>query len=189
MKNRVRLLFIGNSHTFVNSVPLLVRDRAEEAGFDCEVTMIAHGGWYLSQHVKEPDVRFNILKGRYDYVILQEHAHPWGPEDVFWEAARTLTEWIREGNAKAVLYETWAAERQPEMQEVMNRVYREVARETGALVAPVGENWWAYREAHPDLQLYYTDGEHAGFAGSDFAAKIIWETVLEDLNREDRDTL
>ena len=70
------LLFIGNSHTYVNDMPLMVKRRAEEAGFDCRTVMIAHGGWYLAQHAEEPDVRFNILHGNYDYVILQEHAHP-----------------------------------------------------------------------------------------------------------------
>ena len=39
----------------------MVAEKARKAGFDCEVTMIAHGGWYLEQHVQEPDVRFNIL--------------------------------------------------------------------------------------------------------------------------------
>ena len=64
----LRLLFIGNSHTYCNDMPLYVRAMARECGFDCEVTMLAHGGWYLEQHANEPDVRFNILYGKYDYV-------------------------------------------------------------------------------------------------------------------------
>ena len=60
-KRRLRILFIGNSHTYFNDMPAMVAEKARKAGFDCEVTMIAHGGWYLEQHVQEPDVRFNIL--------------------------------------------------------------------------------------------------------------------------------
>ena len=75
-KRTLRILFIGNSHTYFNDMPAMVAEKARKAGFDCEVTMIAHGGWYLEQHVQEPDVRFNILYGHYDYVVLQEFSHP-----------------------------------------------------------------------------------------------------------------
>ena len=66
-----KVLFIGNSHTYYNDMPLMAAKKARAAGYDCEVTMIAHGGWFLAQHVAEPDVRFDILFGNYDYVILQ----------------------------------------------------------------------------------------------------------------------
>ena len=81
MKKRkpLNILFVGNSHTYYNDMPLMVQRRAIECGYDFRVTMIAHGGWFLAQHAEEPDVRFNILYGGYDYVVLQEHAHPFGP--------------------------------------------------------------------------------------------------------------
>ena len=60
-KKTLRILFVGNSHTYYNDMPHLVQLRAEKEGFACQVTMIAHGGWYLSQHAEEPDVRFNIV--------------------------------------------------------------------------------------------------------------------------------
>ena len=71
---------------------LMVQRRAEENGYYCRVVMIAHGGWYLAQHVEELDVRFNILFGGYDYVVLQEHAHPFGPVEKFLDAAVKLNE-------------------------------------------------------------------------------------------------
>ena len=63
MGKKLRLLFIGNSHTYYNDMPLMAAKKARAAGYDCEVTMIAHGGWFLAQHVAEPDVRFDILFG------------------------------------------------------------------------------------------------------------------------------
>ena len=89
--------------------------------------MIAHGGWYLEQHVKEPDVRFNILYGHYDYVVLQEHAHPFGPEEKFFEAARMLSQWIREAGSKPVLYMTWAKKEEEHEQAHMTEVHKAVA--------------------------------------------------------------
>ena len=98
---QLNILFIGNSHTYYNDMPFLVCQCAEEAGFDCRVAMLAHGGWHLAQHAEEQEVRFNILYGRYDYVILQEHAHPFAPEKEFLTAVTKLCQWIREGGKPA----------------------------------------------------------------------------------------
>ena len=179
----LKLLFIGNSHTYYNDMPLMVKRRAEEAGYSCRVTMIAHGGWFLAQHAEEPDVRFNILYGDYDYVILQEHAHPFGPEEGFLEAAVKLNALIRQAGSKPIIYETWAKKDEPEAQENMNIVHRRVAEGISALLAPVGENWWGYMKSWPDLEMYDADGAHASRAGSDFAAKHIWEEIRSDLWR------
>ena len=53
MGKKLRLLFIGNSHTYYNDMPLMAAKKARAAGYDCEVTMIAHGGWFLAQHVAQ----------------------------------------------------------------------------------------------------------------------------------------
>ena len=177
MGKKLRLLFIGNSHTYYHDMPLFVLRMAKENGYECEVTMIAHGGWYLSQHVKEPDVRFNILFGHYDYVILQEHAHPFGPVSDFLQAAKQLSVWTHEAGSIPVIYSTWARETEKEKQEEMNQAGKTVAESIGALLAPVGERWWAYKEAWPEISMYDADGAHASPQGSEFAASCIWKTI------------
>lgn len=126
-KRTLRILFIGNSHTYFNDMPAMVAEKARKAGFDCEVTMIAHGGWYLEQHVQEPDVRFNILYGHYDYVVLQEFSHPFGPEEKFFGAVRTLNQWIREAKSKPVIYMTWARKEEQEVQPRMTAANKQIA--------------------------------------------------------------
>ena len=177
----LNLLFIGNSHTYCNDMPLLVKRRAEDEGYSCRVTMLAHPGWFLEQHANDPEARFNILYGGYDYVVLQEHAHPFGPEEGFLNAARALNSWIREVGAIPVIYETWAKRDEPHIQFHMNEVHQRVAKDIDALLAPVGEEWWGYTKSWPQLEMYDEDGAHASRAGSDFAAKMIWETIRNDL--------
>ncbi len=177
MKKTLSLLFIGNSHTFYNDMPLLVRRRAEEEGFACRAVMLTHGAWYLAQHAGEPEVRFNILYGDFDYVVLQEYAQPFGPVEKYRDAAVALNEMIRRGGSVPVIYETWAPKDAPERQPFMNETHRRAAAEIGALLAPVGEKWWEYRESHPSSELYAEDGGHASPAGSDLAARVIWETI------------
>ena len=182
-KQSLNLLFIGNSHTYYNDMPMLVKHRSEDEGYSCHVTMLAHPGWFLSQHVQEPDVRFNILYGGYDYVIIQEHAHPFGPEEDYADAARSLNTWIREVGAIPVIYETWAKKDEPHLQAHMNEVHQRVAKEIDALLAPVGEEWWSYMKSWPNLEMYDEDGAHASLAGSDFAAKLIWVEIRNDMHR------
>ena len=182
MSKKLRILFIGNSHTYVNDLPAIAAKMFREKGYDCEVTMIAHGGWFLEQHVQEPDVRFNILYGNYDYVVLQEHAHPFGPEEKFFNAVRKIQEWVKEAGCKTVIYMTWAQKSEEHVQARMTKAHEEIASEIGALVAPVGEVWWKHIHEHPEQELYYTDGQHASLAGSTLAAGCIVETIEKDLN-------
>ena len=179
----INILFIGNSHTYYNDMPMMVRQLAVGDGYECRVVMIAHGGWFLMQHVEEPDVRFNILYGGYDYVVLQEHAHPLAPEEQYVEALETLNSWIRKAGSIPVIYETWTKKDNPGAQEHKNAMYQRAAEKFGALLAPVGETWWAYKESYPELELYDPDGGHASPDGSAFAAKCIWETIREDLRK------
>ena len=185
MKNqkKLRILFIGNSHTYFNDMPEIVAEQFRKEQYDCEVTMIAHGGWFLEQHVNEPDVRFNILYGHYDYVVLQEHAHPFGPEEKFYGAVRQLNQWILEAGSKAVIYMTWAKKDEEFNQERMTLAHEQIADELGMLLAPVGKYWWEYMRSYPDIEMYYKDGQHASPDGSRFAAKYIWNAIETDLCR------
>lgn len=180
-KNQLKILFIGNSHTYFNDMPIRVKRRFDEEGYNCSVTMLAHPGWFLAQHVDNPEAKFNIIYGEYDYVVLQEHAHPFGPVEKFFSAVRTLTGWIRESGSTPVLFITWARKNEPEVQQQMTDAHIKIAEETGSLLAHVGDMWWGYMESWPNLEMYAEDGEHASLAGSDFAAKMISTAIQEDI--------
>lgn len=180
-KKSVKILFIGNSHTYYHDLPAWVASMAKEDGYECEVVMLAHGGWYLHQHVEEPDVRFNIKYGHYDYVVLQEHSHPFDCIPEYREAASALAGWIREAGSIPVIYGTWARKNEEPVQEYMNSVNRELSEKLGALYAAVGESWWTYKKSWPKIEMYDEDGAHASEHGIEYAAKIIWITIRTDL--------
>lgn len=180
-QKKLRILFIGNSHTYRYGLPELVADRFRDEGYDCEVTMLAHATWYLEQHMKEPEVVFNIQHGNYDYVVLQERAHPFDSEERFTNAVTVLNEWIRAADAVPVLYMGWARKDEEENQEFMTETFKKVAEELDIPLAPVGELWWEYMKEHPDVEMFAEDGGHSSLAGSEFAAKVIGDTIAEDL--------
>ena len=181
-RKRVRILFIGNSHTYMNDMPLFVKVMAEEDRYECDVTMLAHGGWYLATHVKEAQTRFNVLFGKYDYIVLQEHSHPFDHIEEYKKAVGTIAEWAQQAGSRLVIYGVWARKDDEVSQAFMDKTSREVATENGALFAPVGENWWRYKASWPDKELYEEDGSHASKEGAEFAAKIIWNTIENNLS-------
>lgn len=175
----MRILFIGNSHTYYNDMPHMFADICREHYVETEITMLAHGGKGWDFHVEEPEVKFNILYGGYDAVVLQHVAHPMGDLSVMVQCGRKLIRWAQEAGARPILYMTWTTKADGEAaQETMSNAYRELQKETGCELAPVGEKWWEYHRAHPEIELYAMDGQHASEAGSRLAAGVIAEVIM-----------
>ncbi len=168
----MRVLFIGNSHTFFHDMPATFRRMCGElTGEEPEVTMLAYGGRSLIWHREEfPAPRFALLHGRYDCCVLQQQTHPFPPEEETRAGAAWFLDLCRETGTAPVLYETWAERDKPEHLEPIRRVFRALAEENGALLAPVGEVFAALRETQPDIDLYWQDGAHASPYGAYTAA-------------------
>ena len=174
----MKLLFIGNSHTFQNNLPLFVKEFCENSGVPTEVAMLAHGGRDFAFHVGEPEVHFNILYGGYDAVILQNHAHPMPDPEQMMESGKILHSWITEAGARDILFMPWTEEDNRAAQPKMAKSYLDLARATGASVAPAGIAWWKLMDACPDLTLY-AQTNHATPAGTRLAAACIAAVLLE----------
>ncbi|MBP3571287.1 MAG: hypothetical protein J6M42_04950, partial [Clostridia bacterium] len=116
----VKILFVGNSHTYNCDIPYRVKLLAAAEGIDCQVAMNAHGGWTLYQHANEPDVPFNLRYGGYDFAIFQEHAHPFDYGGHMMEALPKLMAWAKEGGAYPILYTTWSQKHERHLQEGIN---------------------------------------------------------------------
>ena len=87
----MRILFIGNSHTYYNDMPYLFAELARAAGQDVDVTMLTRGGESLAGHIKNEQTRFNLLYGRYDLAVLQEVTSEFPEIKEYFDGVRTLT--------------------------------------------------------------------------------------------------
>ena len=176
----MRILFIGNSHTYYNDMPEIFARICRRNGIDTEITMITQGGKGWDFHVKEPEVQFNIRYGGYDAVVLQHTAHPMGDLKIMEENGGQLINWIENAGARPVLYMTWAAKRDgKDGQPVMSSAYRKLAQKYDCELAPVGEAWWRFHMLSPDVEQYAEDGEHASEIGSKIAAYTIAAVILK----------
>ena len=159
----MKVLFVGNSHTFFNDMPeLFAQFAAETMGSKPEVTMLAYGGRDYAWHRKEYfALRFSLMYGGYDYCILQQAAHPYPPEESTLEAGGEIIDLCRRCGVTPVVYMTWAEKRFPENQQKMIDTCEKLASEKDALLAPVGRIWQKVLNEHEDIDLFFADGEHA----------------------------
>lgn len=181
----MKVLFIGNSHTYMNDMPQLVREMIENVtGKPCEVFMLAYSARSLKWHMGEEyfSERFNILHGNYDYCVIQEQAHPMTDEADTIAYAGRIIELCRKVGTTPIIFETWAEKAKPENQPEMNRRYQSLAKEQGALLAPIGEIW---SEVKDSADLYYRDGAHASFVGDYLIAMTLTKLITGKLPSED----
>ena len=171
----------------MNDMPELAREMIENAtGQTCEVTMLAYPGRSLRWHMAEEyfSERFNILYGQYDYCVIQEQAHPMTDEADTVMFASQIIDLCKKVNTVPVIFETWAEKIKPENQQEMNRRYRKLAEETGALLAPIGEVWTAAMAelpCTPEADLYFRDGEHASAVGDYLIAMVLTKVMTRKL--------
>lgn len=189
-----KVLFIGNSHTYMNDMPELTRRMIEDTtGESCEVFMLAYSARPLKWHLEEEyfAVRFNILHGGYDYCVIQEQAHPMPPEKDTVECADRIIKLCKKVGTEPIIFETWAEKAKPENQAEMNRRYRAIAEQQGVLLAPIGEVWeCALQELSESpyadrYDLYYRDGAHASAVGDYLAATVLAKVITGKLPKED----
>ena len=160
----MRVLFIGNSHTFFNDMPQMLRLLGKERGHEIEVVQNTSGGRGLDWQSNQFDVRFNVLFGGWDVIVMQHIAHPFPGRENLLEAAAKLMPYVLRSGAKALFYHPWSEKTNPEGQAVINEAHDALkAAYPGSALAPVGLVWDKLRG---ELDLYYKDGEHAGPLGS-----------------------
>ena len=173
----MKILFIGNSHTFVHYVPLRVKYFLKEHGLDPDVTMLTIPAVGLDYHLQLSQTYFNLMYGDYDALILQHNAHPFPGKQSLIESGRKMADLVPE-KTRIYLYMTWSEKNNREGQILMTEAYRELGSAIDASVCPVGEWWWKIKDNYPD-ELYFEDGEHASVFGSSLAAAVIATTIMD----------
>lgn len=175
----MKILFIGNSHTYFNDMPAVFSAFWEvNTGKRADVTMLAYSyrdlAWHNSEYFA---LRFNILYGNYDFCIIQQQAHPFPGKEKTLAGLLPILNLCREAGVKPILVSTWVEKRFPELQETVNRAYFEISETTGCTLAHAGPIWESLLREHPETELFWNDGEHASPEGDYLLAMTIFRTI------------
>jgi lysophospholipase L1-like esterase len=172
------VLFIGNSLTYYNDVPVLVQGIADAAGGDSLIiAMVAGPDMALVDHWNGGNARDRIQAGHWDYVVLQQ-----GPSsttinrDSLRLVAKLFEPSITGDGGKPVLFSAWPnSDRRADFPRAAES-YRLAAEDVGGLYAPVAAAWIEAWNRDPNLDLY-SDGLHANPVGSYLAALVIYSRI------------
>lgn len=198
-RDTLRVLFIGNSHTYVNDVPGLVESLAMSGGRVAMTDLSAPGGYTLEQHTVLQQTLDKIAQDSWDYVVLQEQSQipSINPQRFgrMYPACRLLDSLIRSHSGSTAFYMTWGWENggtmryggdsSPcfrdyfDMQDSVSVAYAMIADELGARLCPVGRAWARARRADSLIDLWQDDHCHATMKGSYLAACVFYAALLE----------
>jgi hypothetical protein len=200
----LRVLFIGNSHTFTNDLPALARELACDAGTKLITDQSTPGGVDLNQHAASPDTLAKIDAQPWDFVVMHDQQQRPGyrldeVEEVYLPGAVALVEAIRGHRAETrpVFLMVWAR-RDGDTQNcdyyplacsfetstrAVEQGYRLYVERTDAELAPAALAWAAVRaDTDSPLEpaaLWADDGSHPALPGSYLAAATLVGMLLE----------
>jgi hypothetical protein len=175
-----RVLFIGNSLTYVNDVPGILQALADSAGGGrLAVASRALPNYALIDHWTEGVVQRDIASGGWAWVVMQQG---WTPAGIYRDTLRLATRnfggEIAKVGAKPALYQTWPPSNQPNQFAASIESYELAAADVGGVVFPVARAWLATWQRDPSVELY-SDGLHASIAGSYLAALVMYARIFE----------
>lgn len=185
----LNVLFVGNSYTASNNLPHIVSLISDKTDTKLITRKSTAGGAHLWEHwngdrgLKTKEI---IAGGEYDIVILQDYSmSAIDTPDSTVKYVKMFKDYIDTFGAETYLYNTWAREKVPQFQEVIDSVYRESAELSGAAIVPVGAAWHLARQLRPTANLFTADGSHPSTLGTFLTAVVF----VAELTGEIPDTL
>jgi hypothetical protein len=179
------ILFVGNSLTYVNDLPVIVEALADSVqgltpAERLSPAMAAFPDFALEDHWAEGSAVRAIDQGKWSVVVLQQGS------SALDESRVNLREWtkrfdakIRAVGARTAMYAVWPlASRQFDFDRV-NESYTLAATDVNGMLFPVGEAWRAAWRRDPSLPLYAADDLHPSVRGSYVAGLVIAAMVLD----------
>jgi hypothetical protein len=184
-----RVLFLGNSYTYVNNLPQMIAYMASSAGDTLLFESNAMGGATFYVHSINTVSISKIMSGHWDYVVLQgQSLEMWGTfPDILasFPQVGVLDSLIHQYNqcAETVFFRTWGRKNGfppysfQTMDSMIHVSYMKLAGSLNAVVSPVGEVWKYIRQHNPSIELYDPDESHPSLAGT-YAAACCFYTAL-----------
>lgn len=180
-----RVLLIGNSYTYYNGgIEQHFRNFTISAipSFQSIVGAITGGGMTLQMHYQNQNTRDSIIRGRFDYVVLQEQStRPIDDSLAFYTYVQMLDSIITFSGAKTALFMTWGRANRPQMIDTLSQRYYSAANRVNALVVPVGIAFQTSLSRSPNWTLHETDDSHPNQFGT-YLAVCTFFAKLHNLN-------
>ena len=163
----VRVLFFGNSLTYVGNLPAVFSALCTSSGHRCATEMIAQGGATLTQRVEDNSLARSTKPERFDYIVLQERGGDYitvpGRLQITTQAERATETLARDAiqmDIKPILLGTYQGNAHVSADLVS--VEAALAARLGMRHVPVSEVLACARREQSSLRWLHQDGMHPG---------------------------
>lgn len=176
----LKILFVGNSLTYVNDLPGLVETVAEVAGHSVETEVIANPNFGLGDHwVAGTPGQIRQLQP--DIVILQQGPSTLASSQAYLrEWTDSLSRVIREVGAEPALLMVWPPDDPQYSFGAVLASYRAAAEDVGGIFIPAGVSWLEVWKQDSAARLWGADGFHPAPLGSIVAALTVVRTLFDE---------
>jgi hypothetical protein len=173
------ILFIGNSLTYTNDLPDMVRRLLEVHGDvgTVGVGAVAFPNFGLIDHWSQGAARSAIASGQWDYVVLQQGPSATEGRPSLLEYSQRFSDEVAASGGRLALYMVWPAANRFFDFNGVSASYEMAADQTGGLLFPAGEAWREAWALDPSLDLYGPDGFHPSLLGTHLAALVIFQQL------------
>lgn len=172
------ILFIGNSLTYGNNVPVLLQSVFDSVGVSIEVAMVAKPNFGLQDHWDDRDALREIRRRGWGHVVLQQGPSSRGDSRAqLRHDVRRFSAEIAAIGARPALYSVWPTRDREQDFDRAVESYSLAAADVGGLLFPVGQAWRAALRRNADLELYAADGLHSTVTGSYLAALVMYGVI------------
>jgi hypothetical protein len=193
-----RVLFIGNSYTYANDLPVLFKNLSASGNKIVITDMSAPGGFSFENHFEYSETINKIRLGNWNYVVLQEQSQM--PVIPFYRFGSTypfairLDSLIKSYGQSTVFFVTWGREAGGQqcinsycspvfidyfhMQDSLTSSYRMICDSLNAILAPAGEAWRTAKTLNSAIDLWDSDGSHPSLKGSYLSACLFYKKLF-----------
>jgi hypothetical protein len=179
----IKLLFVGNSLTYVNDLPGLVAGLGKQDGVSITYKTYLFPDYSLEDHWNEGKVQAEIEGGGFDFVIAQQGPSALaGSQLLLLEYAKRFEAICTKGRTKLALYMVWPSKaRYFDLDNVISS-YTNAASKTSSVLCPAGKAWKLAWQSDSLLSLYSFDNFHPSMTGSVLAALTVYGSIMQKDN-------
>ncbi|MFT3806930.1 hypothetical protein [Arenimonas sp.] len=183
-----RVLFVGNSYTYVNNLPALfvALANAQPGRNSYEADLIAAPGGSIAERWQDGVAAGEIASGRWQVLVLQERGGQLAclgkpnarsePEcQAIVAAHRKFAALAKRHGMRVLLFGTWGPD--AIWQGQLSRGLRKLADATSAEAVDIGADVRAYGEAHAETKLYTDSTLHPALDASLLAAGRLYRQI------------
>lgn len=173
-----KILFIGNSLTYTNNLPLILEKIGAAYNKKILTEMVCYPNYAIIDHLTDGEIQKKIATENYDYVIIQQ-----GPSSqkegrkMLVDSGKILSALCKKHNTKLGYYMVWPSKRYYFTFDKVIANHTEAAKLNDALLFPVGKYWKKYNSLKTKTSLYDRDFFHPSKAGSFFAALVLFKKL------------